>query len=125
MGAAHFAHVGSCAVDCEVPAAENILGKEGSGQAIFTHSMEWERTCILASHLGNDAKAAGNLREVTRENGGSSASRSESIPPIGQQRSPTWKYGSKAAACWFYKSCLAEESGAGMRCARLPWLNFT
>jgi len=38
-------------VDCEVP-AENILGKEGSGQAIFTHSMEWERTCILASHLG-------------------------------------------------------------------------
>jgi alkylation response protein AidB-like acyl-CoA dehydrogenase len=38
-------------VDCEVP-AENILGKEGSGQAIFTHSMEWERTCILASHIG-------------------------------------------------------------------------
>ena len=38
-------------VDCEVP-AENILGKEGSGQAIFTHSMEWERTCIMASHLG-------------------------------------------------------------------------
>ncbi len=37
--------------DLEVPAA-NILGKEGSGQAIFTHSMEWERTCILASHLG-------------------------------------------------------------------------
>jgi alkylation response protein AidB-like acyl-CoA dehydrogenase len=37
--------------DCEVP-AENILGKEGSGQAIFTHSMVWERTCILASHLG-------------------------------------------------------------------------
>ena len=38
-------------VDCMVP-AENVLGKEGSGQAIFTHSMEWERTCILASHLG-------------------------------------------------------------------------
>ena len=38
-------------VDCRLP-VENILGKEGSGQAIFTHSMEWERTCILASHLG-------------------------------------------------------------------------
>jgi alkylation response protein AidB-like acyl-CoA dehydrogenase len=38
-------------VDCEVPAS-SILGKEGSGQAIFTHSMEWERTCILASELG-------------------------------------------------------------------------
>ena len=38
-------------VDCEVP-AENLLGGEGCGQAIFTTSMEWERTCILASHLG-------------------------------------------------------------------------
>jgi hypothetical protein len=38
-------------VDCEVP-VENMIGKEGSGQAIFTTSMEWERTCILASHLG-------------------------------------------------------------------------
>lgn len=37
--------------DCEVP-EENILGKIGSGQAIFTVSMEWERACILASHLG-------------------------------------------------------------------------
>jgi alkylation response protein AidB-like acyl-CoA dehydrogenase len=38
-------------VDCEVP-AENVLGKEGAGTAIFTASMEWERVCILASHLG-------------------------------------------------------------------------
>ena len=38
-------------VDCEVP-AENILGVEGGGQAGFTASMEWERTCILASHIG-------------------------------------------------------------------------
>ena len=38
-------------VDCEVPKA-NMLGKEGSGPAIFTASMEWERICILASHLG-------------------------------------------------------------------------
>ena len=37
--------------DCAVP-VENLLGKEGGGQAIFTASMEWERTCILASHLG-------------------------------------------------------------------------
>ena len=38
-------------VDCEVP-AENVLGKLGAGTAIFTASMEWERICILASHLG-------------------------------------------------------------------------
>jgi hypothetical protein len=38
-------------VDVEVP-LENLLGKEGGGPAIFTASMEWERICILASHLG-------------------------------------------------------------------------
>jgi alkylation response protein AidB-like acyl-CoA dehydrogenase len=38
-------------VDCEVP-AENMLGKEGDGPAIFTNSMEWERICIMATHLG-------------------------------------------------------------------------
>jgi alkylation response protein AidB-like acyl-CoA dehydrogenase len=38
-------------VDCEVP-AENLLGKVGAGTAIFTASMEWERICILAGHLG-------------------------------------------------------------------------
>jgi len=38
-------------VDCEIP-KENLLGKEGDGQIIFTTSMEWERICILAGHLG-------------------------------------------------------------------------
>jgi len=37
--------------DCEVP-RENLLGKEGSGDAIFAASMEWERICVLASYLG-------------------------------------------------------------------------
>lgn len=38
-------------VDCEVPACHQ-LGKDGAGPAIFTASMEWERICILAGHLG-------------------------------------------------------------------------
>jgi len=38
--------------DCEVP-AENRLGKEGAGQTLFTHSMTWERGCILASAVGS------------------------------------------------------------------------
>jgi alkylation response protein AidB-like acyl-CoA dehydrogenase len=38
--------------DCEVP-AENRLGKEGSGQLVFAHSMAWERACILASAVGS------------------------------------------------------------------------
>ena len=37
--------------DCKVP-AENRLGREGQGYAIFTHSMEWERGYILSSTVG-------------------------------------------------------------------------
>jgi alkylation response protein AidB-like acyl-CoA dehydrogenase len=37
--------------DCFVP-EENRLGTEGIGSRIFNNSMEWERSCILASHLG-------------------------------------------------------------------------
>jgi alkylation response protein AidB-like acyl-CoA dehydrogenase len=37
--------------DCFV-AEENRLGREGAGVAIFNSSMEWERSCILASHVG-------------------------------------------------------------------------
>jgi alkylation response protein AidB-like acyl-CoA dehydrogenase len=37
--------------DCYLP-EENRLGPEGSGPRIFNDSMEWERSCILASHLG-------------------------------------------------------------------------
>ena len=37
--------------DCEV-SAESLLGSPGAGMAIFNHSMDWERGCILASALG-------------------------------------------------------------------------
>ncbi len=37
--------------DCIIP-AENRVGPEGAGARIFNHSMEWERSCILASNLG-------------------------------------------------------------------------
>jgi alkylation response protein AidB-like acyl-CoA dehydrogenase len=37
--------------DCVVP-AESRLGPEGAGVAIFNGSMEWERSCILGSHVG-------------------------------------------------------------------------
>lgn len=37
--------------DCRIPAG-NLLGKLGSGMAIFNHSMSWERGCILASSVG-------------------------------------------------------------------------
>jgi hypothetical protein len=37
--------------DCVVP-VENRLGREGRGATIFNDSMEWERSCILASSVG-------------------------------------------------------------------------
>jgi hypothetical protein len=37
---------------CRVP-VENRLGKEGAGKSLFTHSMTWERACILASAVGS------------------------------------------------------------------------
>jgi alkylation response protein AidB-like acyl-CoA dehydrogenase len=37
--------------DCVLP-LENRLGPEGAGSAIFNSSMEWERSCILGSHVG-------------------------------------------------------------------------
>ncbi len=37
--------------DCFVP-SENRLGAEGAGASIFNSSMEWERSCILASQIG-------------------------------------------------------------------------
>jgi alkylation response protein AidB-like acyl-CoA dehydrogenase len=38
--------------DCQVP-EENRLGKEGAGTSLFTHSMSWERGCILANAVGS------------------------------------------------------------------------
>ena len=36
---------------CSIPAT-NLLGRVGAGKNIFTHSMTWERGCILASAVG-------------------------------------------------------------------------
>jgi alkylation response protein AidB-like acyl-CoA dehydrogenase len=37
--------------DCDVR-EESRLGPEGAGVSLFNSSMEWERSCILASHIG-------------------------------------------------------------------------
>lgn len=41
--------------DCEVP-EENRLGHEGGGAAIFTSEMDWERSCLFATHVGAMAR---------------------------------------------------------------------
>ncbi|MCO5192191.1 MAG: acyl-CoA dehydrogenase family protein [Anaerolineae bacterium] len=37
--------------DCFIP-EENRIGPEGVGSSVFSSSMEWERSCILGSHIG-------------------------------------------------------------------------
>lgn len=37
--------------DCFVP-EDAVIGKVGAGAAIFSESMDWERACLVASHLG-------------------------------------------------------------------------
>jgi len=52
--------------DCYIP-EENRLGPEGAGARIFNHSMEWERSCILASHLGAMERQLEKSIEYARE----------------------------------------------------------
>jgi len=52
--------------DCFVP-AESRLGPEGAGPAIFNSSMEWERSCILGSHVGAMERQLENSIRYARE----------------------------------------------------------
>lgn len=51
---------------CEVP-EENVLGRPGNGMAIFNHSMEWERSYILAGALGTMARQVERSIDYARE----------------------------------------------------------
>mgnify|MGYP001459484535 CR=1 FL=1 len=51
--------------NCEVPAA-NLLGREGRGAEVFNCSMEWERSCILASCLGTMRRQIDKCVEYAR-----------------------------------------------------------
>lgn len=52
--------------DCEVP-TENVLGTLGAGMRVFNSSMEWERSCILASTVGAMQRQVERCIEYARE----------------------------------------------------------
>ena len=52
--------------NCVVP-EENRLGREGAGPSIFNSSMEWERSCILGSHIGAMERQLEECIRYTRE----------------------------------------------------------
>jgi alkylation response protein AidB-like acyl-CoA dehydrogenase len=51
---------------CEVP-ADALLGPEGAGAAIFNSSMDWERSCILASSIGTMERQIERSIEYARD----------------------------------------------------------
>jgi alkylation response protein AidB-like acyl-CoA dehydrogenase len=61
---------------CRVPAA-NRLGPEGAAMAVFNSSMEWERSCLLAS-------AVGTMRRQLEECVAYARSREQFGQPIGK-----------------------------------------
>ena len=65
--------------NCFIP-EENRLGSEGAGSRIFNHSMEWERSCILASNLGAMERQLETSITYARE-------RSQGGQPIGKYQS--------------------------------------
>jgi alkylation response protein AidB-like acyl-CoA dehydrogenase len=65
--------------DCFVP-EENRIGPEGAGARIFNDSMEWERSCILASHIGAMERQLEYAIQYARE-------RSQFGQPIGKFQS--------------------------------------
>jgi alkylation response protein AidB-like acyl-CoA dehydrogenase len=52
--------------DCRVP-VKNRLGREGRAVGIFNDSMEWERSCILASCLGGIQRQLESGSQYARE----------------------------------------------------------
>jgi alkylation response protein AidB-like acyl-CoA dehydrogenase len=52
--------------NCEVP-EDNRLGREGAGPSLFTHSMTWERGCILASAVGSMQRLVERCIKYSRE----------------------------------------------------------
>ena len=52
--------------DCVLP-VESRLGPEGAGSSIFNSSMEWERSCILGSHIGAMERQLQDCIRYTRE----------------------------------------------------------
>jgi alkylation response protein AidB-like acyl-CoA dehydrogenase len=52
--------------DCKIP-EENRLGPEGAGVSIFNSSMEWERSCILASYIGTMERQLETCVRYSRE----------------------------------------------------------
>jgi alkylation response protein AidB-like acyl-CoA dehydrogenase len=62
--------------DCRIP-ADHVLAGPGSGMSVFNHSMDWERSCILATAVGTMQRQVEQSVEYAR-------GRSQFGQPIGK-----------------------------------------
>ncbi|SDM56600.1 acyl-CoA dehydrogenase family protein [Allokutzneria albata] len=94
--------------DCPVPAA-NLIGREGSGAAVFRASMRWERTCLFAAYLG----AMDGLLDRTVEH---ARSRRQFGRPIGANQAVSHRLADlkvrvESARALLYRACAAMDRG--------------
>jgi alkylation response protein AidB-like acyl-CoA dehydrogenase len=96
--------------DCRVP-AENRLGREGNGAAIFNDAAGWERTCILASLIGAMERQLETCVAYARQ-------RKQFNKPIGKFQSGSNKIADmkvrlETSRLILYKAGWAKQTGQG------------
>ncbi len=94
--------------DCFVP-EENRLGKEGAGFGIISHSLEYDRCCILASHLGAmERQLENNIKYVKeRSQFGKTIGKFQSV----SNRIANMKLRLETSRLLLYKVAWAKQSG--------------
>ncbi len=94
--------------DCRVPAA-SLLGKEGAGASIFSHSQGWERSLVLAPQLGAMQRLLDHCVEVAR-------SRKRAGASIGKHQAVSHRISNMAlrletARLLLYKTAWLQQNG--------------
>lgn len=95
---------------CRVPGA-NRLGEEGQGSQIFQRSMQWERSCLFASYIGQMERQLEHSIAYARE-------RRQFGKPLGRHqavahRLSDMKVRLEAARLLLYRACWLLEQGRG------------
>src|SRR5436305_6647132 len=93
---------------CHVPVA-NRIGKEGQGSQIFKQSMQWERSCLFASYLGQMERQIDRTITYAKE-------RRQFGKPLGKHqaiahRLADMKVRLEAARLLLYRACWRFDQG--------------
>ena len=93
---------------CRVPATHR-LGEEGQGAHIFQHSMQWERSCLFASYIGQMQRQLERSIAYTQE-------RRQFGKPLGRHqaiahRLADMKLRLEAARLLLYRACWLLDQG--------------